>query len=265
MNTIEGFSLLAAAFVASMFGQGGGILYTPLLVWNGVDFNTAASTSLFLILVTSLSATIIFRKAGKVDWGMALVMEVPTTLGAFLGGYLSHFLTEQVLSLLLSILLGITAWFMLRPPKEKTPGQKDASASRWIWRRTTDGESYQLDLRILPPVMLTVGVLTSMVGIGGGVIKVPLMVLLFGIPIPIAIGSSAFMVGLTASAGLLGHISGGIFDWRTALILAIPVFIGGQIGSRISTRIDARRLSRWYGAFILLVACITAFHSFLLF
>ena len=101
-----------------------------------------------------------------------------------------------------------------------------------------------------------------MVGIGGGVLKVPLMVLLFGIPIPIAIGSSAFMVGLTATAGLLGHISMGHFDLWAALSLAIPVFIGGQIGSRLSIRLNAQRLSKWFGVFIFLVAEISAFHSF---
>jgi hypothetical protein len=109
------------------------------------------------------------------------------------------------------------------------------------------------------PVMLAVGVLTSMVGIGGGAIKVPLMVLLFGIPIPIAIGSSAFMVGLTATAGLLGHISVGSFNWTAALLLAIPVFIGGQIGSRLSIHLNARHLAKWFGVFILLVAFISIF------
>jgi uncharacterized membrane protein YfcA len=122
-----------------------------------------------------------------------------------------------------------------------------------------NGETYQLDLRLMIPVMLTVGVLTSMVGIGGGALKVPLMVLLFGIPMPIAIGSSAFMVGLTATAGLLGHISTGSFNWTAALLLAIPVFIGGQIGSRLSIHLDALHLEKWFGYFILVVAFVSAF------
>jgi len=257
MNMLEDFSLLMAAFVAALFGQGGGILYTPLQVWNGVDFHTAAPISLFLILVISISSTLVFRKAHQVDWRTALVMEAPTTLGAFLGGILAQYISSRTLGMILSILLLVAGWFMLHPPKETTHRQGNAHPSRWILQRNLHGRVYQLDLRLMVPVMLAVGVLTSMVGIGGGALKVPLMVLLFGIPVPIAIGSSAFMVGLTAAAGLLGHISAGGVNWTAALLLAIPVFIGGQIGSRLSIQLNAQHLERWFGVFILMVAFIS--------
>lgn len=249
--------MLMAAFVAALFGQGGGILYTPLQVWSGVDFHTAAPISLFLILIISISSTLVFRKAHQVDWSTALVMEAPTTLGAFIGGILSKNVSSQTLGLILSILLLTAGWFMLYPPNDTIHRQRKAHPSRWVLQRKMNGESYQLDLRLMVPIMLTVGILTSMVGIGGGALKVPLMVLLFGIPLPIAIGSSAFMVGLTAAAGLLGHISAGGFDWASALILAIPVFIGGQIGSRLSIHLKARRLAKLFGGFVLLIAFIS--------
>jgi len=257
MNVLEDLSLLAAAFVAALFGQGGGVLYTPLQVWEGVNLHTAAPISLFLILIISLSSTLVFRKAHQVDWSTALILEAPTTLGAFFGGVLSQYVSSRTLGLLLFILLGTAAWFMLRPPKGNVQSRTVSRPSHWIWQRSMNDETYQLDLRLVVPVMLAVGVLTSMVGIGGGALKVPLMVLLFGIPVPIAIGSSAFMVGLTAAAGLLGHISFGSFNWTAALLLAIPVFIGGQIGSRLSIHLDALHLEKWFGVFILMVAFIS--------
>jgi uncharacterized protein len=259
MNPIEDLSLLMASFVAALFGQGGGVFYTPLQIWNGVDFHAAAPISLFLILIISISSTFVFRKAHRVDWGIALAMEAPTTLGAFLGGILSQYVSSRFLGLLLTSLLLAAGWFMLRPPKEPVHSQTDLHPSRWIWQHNVDGDTYQLDLRLMIPVMLAVGVLTSMVGIGGGALKVPLMVLLFGIPIPLAIGSSAFMVGLTSAAGLLGHISVGGFNWIVALLLAIPVFIGGQIGSRLSVHVTAQHLAKWFGVFIMFVAFISAF------
>jgi uncharacterized membrane protein YfcA len=261
MNLFDDVSLLIAAFTASLFGQGGGVLYTPLQIWSGINFTTAAATSLFLILVTSISATIVFRKAHKVDWGIAMGMEIPTTVGAFLGGIVSHYVSALFLGLLLSALLAVAAWFMLHPIKATDPVSHSDSSSRWTWQRIWNGQKYQIDLRLMVPCMLVIGILTSMVGIGGGALKVPLMVLLFHIPIPSAIGSSAFMVGLTATAGLLGHISVGHFNWMTALLLAVPVFIGGQIGSRLSIRLNARKLSKWFGVFIVLVACISAIHA----
>ena len=259
MNVLEDLSLLVAAFVAALFGQGGGVLYTPLQVWNGVDLHTAAPVSLFLILVISLSSTLVFRKAHQVDWNTALVLEAPTTLGAFFGGLLSQYVSSRTLGLILFILLSTAAWFMLRPPKGNIQSRIVSRPSHWTWQRSVNGETYQLDLRLIIPVMLAVGLLTSMVGIGGGALKVPLMVLLFGIPVPIAIGSSAFMVGLTAAAGLLGHISFGSFNWTAALLLSIPVFIGGQIGSRLSVHLDALHLEKWFGYFILVVAFVSAF------
>jgi uncharacterized membrane protein YfcA len=236
MNALEDLSLLMAAFAAALFGQGGGVLYTPLQVWNGVDLHTAAPVSLLLILVISLSSTLVFRKAHQVDWSTALILEVPTTLGAFLGGVLSQYVSSRTLGLLLFILLGTAAWFMLRPPKGNLQPRIVSHPSHWIWQHNMNGETYQLDLRLMIPVMLTVGVLTSMVGIGGGALKVPLMVLLFGIPMPIA-----------------------SFNWTAALLLAIPVFIGGQIGSRLSIHLDALHLEKWFGYFILVVAFVSAF------
>jgi uncharacterized membrane protein YfcA len=259
MNVIEDLSLLMAAFVAALFGQGGGVFYTPLQVWSGIDFHTAAPISLFLILIISVSSTLVFRKAHRVDWVIALAMETPTALGAFLGGILSQYVSSRTLGLILSILLLTSGVFMLRPPKHVSRHRKETHPSRLVLQHNIYGKSYQLDLRLMIPVMLAVGVLTSMVGIGGGAIKVPLMVLLFGIPIPVAIGSSAFMVGLTAAAGLFGHISAGSFNWTAALLLAIPVFIGGQIGSRLSIHLKARHLATWFGVFILLVAFISIF------
>jgi uncharacterized membrane protein YfcA len=261
MNFVEDFSLLLASFVASLFGQGGGVFYTPLQVWSGVDFHTAAPISLFLILVISISTTLVFRKTHQVDWGAALAMEAPTTLGAFIGGILSKYVSSEILGLLLAFLLLPAGWFMLHPPKETIHRHTNLHPSRWIWQRSVHGETYQLDLRLIVPVMMAVGLLTSMVGIGGGALKVPLMVLLFGIPIPVAIGSSAFMVGLTASAGLLGHIISGGFDWTVALFLAIPVFIGGQVGSHLSVHLKARQLAKWFGVFILLIAFISLLNT----
>ena len=260
MSILVDLSLLMAAFVAALFGQGGGVLYTPLQVWSGVDFHTAAPISLFLILIISISSTLVFRKAHQVDWRTALAMEVPTTLGAFIGGILAQYVSSRTLGLLLSILLLTAGWFMLHPPKGSIHRQRNPHPSHWVWQRSIYGETYQLDLCLMLPVMTTVGLLTSMVGIGGGALKVPIMILLFGIPVPIAIGSSAFMVGLTAAAGLLGHISAGGFNWTAALLLAIPVFIGGQIGSRLSIHLNAQNLEKWFGVFILMVAFISVVH-----
>ncbi len=252
--------LLAASLLASLFGQGGGVLYTPIQVWTGVGFHNAAATSLFLIIVTSLSATLVFRKAHEVDWPMALAMEIPTTAGAFLGGVTSHWIPEKTLMLLLAGLITLAAFFMIRPISSRADRQS-APKNFWVWQHAWNGQVYSLNLALMFPLMATVGLLTSMTGIGGGVLKVPVMVVLFGVPMHIAVGSSAFMVGLTATAGLLGHATMGHWYWQASLLLAAPVFIGGLIGSRISVRLGTRKLTHWFGYFLPVVALFTALHA----
>lgn len=254
------FALLIASLIASLFGQGGGVLFTPIQITTGASFHQAAATSLFLIMVISLSSTLVYRQAHEVNWKMALALEIPTMTGSFLGGILSHWIPEKALLLLLAGLLGAASFFLIRPPVN-LDSQSHTGKSAWTWQFTWNGETFHLNLALMLSVMFTVGILTSMTGIGGGVLKVPIMVLLFGIPMHIAVGSSAFMVGLTATAGLLGHATVGHWDWRSSLLLAVPVLIGGQIGSHLSLRLGAGKLTRWFGVFLLAVAVYTALHA----
>ena len=258
--------LFAGALVASFFGLGGGILYTPFQVWLGVPLNQAVSTSLFLILATSLSATFVFGKKGRVDFLFALVMEIPTTAGAFLGGVFSHYFPEEITGALLVLAILMASVLMLRPPREMSSfcSPSRVKSSAFHWRREWLGQEHFLDLRCIFPLMFFVGFYLSLVGISGGIIKIPIMVLLLGVPMPIAVGSSAFMVGLTATAGFLGHLSVGHVNWKHLLILLIPVFLGAQIGSRLSAGIKGERMERLYGWFLLLVAVITFLKLFLL-
>jgi len=83
-----------------------------------------------------------------------------------------------------------------------------------------------------------------------------MMVLLFGIPMEIAVASSAFMVGLTAAGGFAGHVASGHWDWRMSLVLAVAVFVGGQIGARISLGIDRNKIKTGFGWFLFAIALV---------
>jgi uncharacterized protein len=252
--------LFLAAVAASMVGQGGGIFYTPIQVWLGVGFHQAAATSLFLIMALSLSASLSFRKAHEIDWALVGALEVPTTLGAFLGGRLSRHFSEEALSLLLAALLTVAAFFMIR--SHRTPQiQRAEPRGAFIWQRMHDGQPYRINLLLALPLMGIVGLLTGMTGIGGGVMKVPLMNLLFKIPMRVAIGSSAVMVGITATGGFIGHASVGHWDWRTSLVGAVAVFVGAQIGSSLSVTVDKERLKTALGLFLLLAAAVIALRA----
>ncbi len=266
MNILLATVLFLSSLIAALFGLGGGILYTPFQLWLGIPFKEAASVSLFLILITSFSATIVFRKKNIVDWSLAIMLEIPTTIGAFLGGIISHYFSESFLVTLLAIMILFAAFFMIFKFKSKIFScsyDKNLNNSKWLWKRVWTNKTYYLDLRCVFPIMFTLGTLISMVGVSGGVLKIPVMLLIFGIPLPVAIGSSAFMVGLTAAAGFLGHAAIGHVNWFNILILIIPVFIGAQLGSRLSVHLKSKNLKKLYGWFLILVAIITFLRIYL--
>ncbi len=261
------FALLLAATIASIFGQGGGSLYTPVQLWLGIDPHAAAATSLLLIVVTSLSATLVFHSRRHTDWAMCAVLEAPTLVGALGAAYVARILPNLVLVLVLCGLLTVAGLTMtqldLRPAESCGPGS--AGVRPWHWLRQRADEAYCLNLLVTTPTMFLIGFATSMVGLGGGILKLPAMVLVFRIPIRIAVGSSALMVGITAASGLVGHISVGHLQWGTHLLwCSVAVFCGAQLGSRLSRYLSTESLQRSFGWFLIVTAAVTLIRTILL-
>lgn len=249
---------IAAGF--SMVGQGGGALYTPIQVLLGIDFHEAATTSLFLIMMTSLSATLVYRKAGRIDWPLALVLESVTALGGLTGGLGSGRFSGAILSEAFAGVIAFAALFMVRE-FHRPPDSKHRKESRLRWHRQLGEQRYSVNLLIALPASFAAGLASGLVGVGGGILKVPLMVLLLGIPMQVAVGSSAFMVGLTAAGGFAGHVAIGHWDARTSIILAVAVVIGAQVGSRLSIAVDPEKLKKAFGWFLLGIAVLMAVRS----
>lgn len=260
------FFYLAMFLIASVFsalGVGGGVLYTPVQLFFGIEFHTAATTSLFLIMITSLSATMVFRRAEAVDWPLAIVLESSTTLGAFLGGLFSGHFSGRFLIYLFSGVLAIAAFFMVKHFKvQNRCGDRPGGFFRW--QRGVGFQTYCVNLALALPIAFVAGVVSGLIGVSGGILKVPMLVLLFGVPMNIAVGSSAFMVGLTATGGFLGHLAAGHFDWKMAAMLAPGIFLGAQIGARTSVKVDKTRMKKFFGyvlaALALFLIIRTALH-----
>ena len=241
------------AVVFSALGQGGGVLYTPIQLFFGIDFHIAATTSLFLIMVTSLSSTVVFRKAGMVDWPMAFVLESTTIVGAFVGGLFSGRFTGRSLTYFFAAVITFAAIFMVKRFKMEHDCATVAS-SVFQWARHVGNDTYCINLALALPISFVAGAASGLIGVAGGILKVPMMVLLFGVPMNIAVGSSAFMVGLTAFGGFFGHLAAGQFDWRVALVLVPGIFLGGQIGARRAVKVDKVRMKRYFGYFLFALA-----------
>lgn len=221
------------AVIMTMTGRGGGNFYVPLLIACGLPMLQAATTSQFILLVTSLTAAVLFANNRIIDWKLALVIDPPTDIMAFVGGYYAHVLPSVILKLIFSILLVIAGFFMLQPVKERKIYNKNRFG---CWHRTFGEYQYVVNLWWALPITAAAGLAAGMTGISGGSFKVPLMALICGVPIHIAIGTSTAMVAATAFMGILGHAAAGDFVMLWAAPLGVAAILGGVTGARISLK-----------------------------
>lgn len=253
LSLILALVFLVISVVFSMLGMGGGILYVPILLFAGYGMAQAPGISLILIAGTSLAALSNFWRNNKVDWKLALVIDPPTDIMAFVGGYFSTLVPEPILRGILVFVLMVAGTLMLKSRKGEL-ATHDQKEHWWLWRRNFNGEHYTVALPLVLTATALIGLLSGMLGITGGIIKLPIMVLLCGVPMDIAVATSTVMVAVTALSGVAGHALNGSLDWRTGMLLAIAAVIGGLIGSRISLSMDKVRLKKWFGIVVWLVA-----------
>ena len=247
------FIFLVVSAVFSMLGQGGGAFYVPMLLALSVPLYVAATTSQVLIMVVSFSSMLVFAKARTVDWKLVLLIEPPTNIGAFLGGYLSTYFPAGFSKVCFAGVLLVGAYYMYRPPRAAAESQARPN-HWWLWHRDAVATPYTINVLLLVPIMVLAGFLAGMLGVGGGLLKVPAVVVLGGVPMSIAVGSSSLMIGVTALTGFVGHILRGHFDLRLTLILAAGVLIGSQIGPRFSIKTDQSRLKKYFAVLLLAIA-----------
>ncbi|HUV49762.1 MAG TPA: TSUP family transporter [Anaerolineae bacterium] len=242
--------VLVASIVFTMLGVGGGFLYVPILLACGIDFQTAAITSLFMLTTGQISALYNFFKSGLVDLKLAFMLEFPTMIGAFIGGMFAHHFNLSLLSVMFACVLFLASYFMLQDEAKLKRGRSNFTISSWEWSNEFLGHKYSIDMMLAVPLTFVVGYVGGTLGLGGGWLKVPMMVMLFGIPMKVAVATSSLMVPITGFAGFVGHSISGYFDARLALPLSLVTIVGAQIGSRISIKAESNLL-RFIFAFVL--------------
>mgnify|MGYP000592627607 CR=1 FL=1 len=235
------FIVLAIAILMTMTGRGGGNFYVLALALSGMGMHQAAASGQFILMLTSLAGMLIFQKNKMIDWKLALVIDPPTDIMAFVGGYLSDYIGGTELKLVFSVLLIIAGIIMLIKVEDKAINKEKRFG---YWHREFQGHHYTVNLWLAIPVTALVGLFSGALGISGGSFKVPLMVLFCGVPMRIAVGTSSAMVAATALMGFTGHLSQGHFDPHTAIILAIAALIGGLIGGKFALKTKPKNLKK---------------------
>lgn len=224
------------AFIFSMFGQGGGSVYSPLLITLGYAILLSTSTSLVLNLITSLSAGYIFYRKKMIDYKTSLIFAPGISLGAFAGGAMSKsFNTTVLMWLFVAFLVGVGARMIY---------------SYWEKGKVEENKPLQLSTGKIVLIAIfgaAVGFLAGLLGVGGGIFIVPFMVYVLKSPTKIAAGSSHLIISFSALAGIIGHATSHKFDLPLILVTGIAVLIGGNLGARFSLRVKPKLIKAGLG------------------
>ncbi|CAA0127044.1 putative membrane transporter protein [Mycolicibacterium vanbaalenii] len=224
-----------------LLGGGGSILTVPLLAYvAGMDAKQAIATSLLVVGVTSAIGAISHARAGRVQWRTGLIFGGAGMAGAYAGGVLARFIPGTVLLIGFAVMMIATAIAMLR-------GRKNAE--------TSDG-GHRLPMPKIVAEGLVVGLVTGLVGAGGGFLVVPALALLGGLPMPIAVGTSLIVIAMKSFAGLAGYLSSVQINWTLALAVTAAAVVGALLGARLTAKVDPDVLRKVFGWFVLTMSSV---------
>jgi uncharacterized membrane protein YfcA len=247
---------LAAGVFGALLGLGGGVLLVPMLtLLFGFDFHIAVGASIVGVIATSSGAASAYLRDHLTNVRLGMTLELATTVGALVGGTIAGYLGHDVLALLFGLVLFYTSFSMARGNPElavEEPRGKPTAA---------DGASY--NIHSYPAGMAVAafaGSISGLLGIGGGIIKVPAMYLLMGVPLRIAAATSNFMVGVTAAASAFVYYARGDIHPLIAGPTALGVYVGALFGTRIGERFRNRGLE-WLFAVVLALVAISMISS----
>jgi len=243
--------------LGAMLGVGGGILLIPLLtgLW-GVPIKTAIGASIICVIATSSAAGAVYVGRGLTHNRLAMVLEIATTLGALAGGITAVLISPHLLTAFFGFILIYIAFSMRKLPKEdhevSTTGVLDTS---YVDPRTGNVVAYGVrNLGMGMGASFLAGNVSGLLGIGGGIIKVPIMSLVMRVPLRASIATSNFMIGVTAATSAVIYYARGFVDPTIAIPTSLGVLAGAQIGTRLGGKLRSQRLKQVFQVLLLLFA-----------
>jgi uncharacterized membrane protein YfcA len=235
---------IVVGLAVGMLGGGGSILTMPVLIYAaGAEPKSAIAMSLLVVAAAAASGLIQHARAKNVEWRTGLVFGGAGMLGAFLGGRVAAYVPATALVLLFAAMMFGAGVAMLRRRDPDPSADELAAARAPSWAR----------------VALTgfgVSSFTGMVGAGGGFVIVPALVMLAGLPMIRAIGTSLLVITMSALAGLAGHLGHAEIDWRLEGIVTSGAVLGTVIGVRLAHRTKPATLRRAFAVAIIILAIV---------
>ena len=228
-----------------LLGGGGSILTVPALVYLvGQTPQSAVTTSLAIVGANSLMGASFHRAQGTLDWRVALPFGGVGMLAAYLSSGISGLLRPEMLLIVFAVLmLAIGVLMLARKASERT-----AVTEQPFWVVLTSG--------------VAVGVLTGILGVGGGFLIVPALVMLVGLPMQVAVGTSLVIIAMNSAAGLIGHLGSSAFHPWLVLIFVVSGLAGTLAGSKLAKFLPASKLQTLFAWFVMALAVFLLVDNF---
>lgn len=225
-----------------LLGSGGSILTVPVLIYLvGQDPKVAIAGSLMIVGIISVFSALPYARQGLVKWRTVVVFGLPGMLGAYLGAYGAHYVSDAVQMLIFSVLLLTAAYLMFRPVKLEEEGP---TQERALYKIAIDG--------------LLVGGVTGLVGVGGGFLIIPALVLLGGLSMRLAVGTSLVIIAAKSFVGFYEYLNvlsalQLSIDWHIIGLFSLIGIVGGWLGHKVSSRVDQALLKKIFSVFLVLI------------
>ena len=250
------------AIVAVMTGVGGGVFFVPLLTLAYMFAPAhAVGTSLLAIIFSGISATVGYSRHNLVFYKTGIVLAITTVPGSIVGAFLTSVLSGSVLGLTLGgflIVVGVQMAYRSKILRRKKAEQSDRKV---VW---VENELFADKSRFLTAFGLSFfsGLLSGLLGIGGGLLLVPIMSLVLLMPIHVVVATSMFTMIFTSFSGVIQHWSLGNVDFVFGLLIAVGAVVGAQVGSWVCKRVSGEYLQAIF-AFLLIVISVQMIVKFI--
>jgi len=257
---LVGLGLVVGAF-GTIIGVGGGFILVPalLLAYPNDDPATITSISLAVVFFNALSGSLGYARLRRIDYRTGLVFALATVPGAIVGAAATNWLPRQAFDLTFGLLLVVVSIYIATRPGA-TGGRRLAGLRPSVQRTITDSDGvtyvYSFNHGLGITISFLVGFIASFLGLGGGIIHVPVMISLLDFPAHVATATSHFILVFTALTGTVVHIADGSLagGWARMIALAVGVVAGAQIGARLSGRLPAAVIFRLLAGALFVVA-----------
>lgn len=226
-----------------LLGSGGSILTVPVLTYVvGQETKVAIAGSLMIVGLISVFAALPYARQKLVKWRTVVVFGLPGMLGAVAGAWAAHFVSDAIQMLVFAALLLIASYLMFKPVKLQDSGKE--GSERAMIKIAVDG--------------FLVGSVTGLVGVGGGFLIIPALVLLGGLSMRLAVGTSLVIIAIKSFAGFVGYLSvlealNLTIDWQIIGMFSAIGVLGSWLGHKLSNKVNQEQLKQGFAVFLILM------------